>query len=104
MKNVSFKNNLNSESVRAYNEIKEQNKKINYTKLVYNGSGKLHYNFTVYLNLGSFAGSIYIGSLLRKAAKIKRKDMENILRKLDEYSPKKEKYKALKISTLLNAR
>ena len=56
------------------------------------------------MNLGSFAGSIYIGSLLRKAAKIKRKDMENILRKLDEYSPKKEKYKALKISTLLNAR
>ena len=30
--------------------------------------------------------------------------MENILIKLDEYSPKKEKYKTLKISTLLNAR
>ena len=70
LKNVFFKNNLNSESIRAYNEIKEQSKKINYTKLVYNGLGKLNYNFTIFLNLGCFAGSIYNGSLLRKAVKI----------------------------------
>ena len=39
-KNVSFKNELNPESIKSYNEIKEQNKKIDYTKLVCIGSDK----------------------------------------------------------------
>ena len=39
-KNVSFKNKLNPESIKSYNEIKEQNKKIDYTKLVCIGSDK----------------------------------------------------------------
>ena len=77
---------------------------MNYTKLVSNGSGKDYYNFTIFLSLGSSAESIYNGSLSVKAAKIKEKDLENMLIKLDEYSPNKEKYKTLKTSTLLNAR
>ena len=77
---------------------------MNYTKLVSNGSGKDYYNFTIFLSLGSSAESIYNGSLSLKAAKIKEKDLENMLIKLDEYSPNKEKYKTLKTSTLLNAR
>ena len=43
------------------------------------------------MSLGSFTESIYNGILPLNAAKIKEKDMENLLIKLDEYSPKKEK-------------
>ena len=43
------------------------------------------------MSLGSFAESIYNGIIPIKATKIKEKDMENLLIKLDEYSPKKEK-------------
>ena len=47
-KNVFFKDNLNPESIRVCNEMKEQNKKIDYTKLFCNGSGKHYYNFAIF--------------------------------------------------------
>ena len=56
------------------------------------------------MSLGSFAESIYNGIIPIKATKIKEKDMENLLIKLDEYSPKKEKQKTLKTSALLDGR
>ena len=56
------------------------------------------------MSLGSFAESIYNGILPLNAAKIKEKDMENLLIKLDEYSPKKGKQKTLKTSALLDGR
>ena len=52
IKSISFKNKLNSESSKIYNGIREQYKKIDYTKLVRNGPGKHHYNFTI-LSLGN---------------------------------------------------
>ena len=45
---ICFKDKLNPKSIRVYNEIKEQNKKIDYTKHVCNGSGKNYYNFTIF--------------------------------------------------------
>ena len=54
-KNVSLKNKLSLELIRAYNKIEEQNKKIDYEKLLCNDLGKHHYNFTTFLSLGSFA-------------------------------------------------
>ena len=39
-----------------------------------------------------------------KAAKTRQRSMENIIVKLDYYSPKKEKFKVQRESTLLNAR
>ena len=56
------------------------------------------------MSLGSFAESIYNGIIPLKATKIKEKDMENLLIKLDEYSPKKEKQKTLKTIALLDGR
>ena len=64
-KNVSFKDKLDSESKRAYNEIKEQSEKINYTKLVCIVCLLNQYNFTIFLDL-TFAESIYDGSILLK--------------------------------------
>ena len=63
-KNVAFKDRLDSESQKIYNEIKEPNEKIDYTKLVSIGSGKQrNYNFTIFLGLESFAENIYNGIL-----------------------------------------
>ena len=77
-KNVSLKNKLNPEFRKAYNEIKEQGEKINYTKLVSTGPGKHKYNFNLFLDLKTSAESIYNGSLSLKAAKIKTRNMEEI--------------------------
>ena len=53
--NVSFRNKLDSEAKKVYDKIKEQGKKIDYTKLVCIGSSaKHHYDFTIYLDLRTF--------------------------------------------------
>ena len=93
------KHKLNPESARVYNEIKEQNKKIDYTKLACIGSEKQYH----YLGLGNFAGIIYNGNLSLNAAKIKQRNMEDMIRKLEYYRPSGEKYK-IQTSTLLNAK
>ena len=81
-KNISLKYKLNSELKKNYNKIKEQKKPIDYTKLFLIGSCKHHYNFTIFLSLGSFSESIYISSISLKAAKIKQRNMEEMIREL----------------------
>ena len=103
-KNICFRDKLNSEAKEAYDKIKEQSKKIDYTKLVCIGSGDHKYNLTIFLDLKTFAGSLYNGSLSLKAAKIKQRNMEDMITKLDYYSPKKEKYKTQRENILYNAR
>ena len=102
--NVSFKNKLKFESKEIYDEIKEQNKKIDYTRLACNNPGKHYYNFTIFLSLGNLVENIYNGNLPLKVAKIKQRSMENMIRSLEKYNQHKEKYKTQKASTLLNAR
>ena len=59
-----------------------QSENIDYTKLVYIGSGKQHhYNFTIFLLLGTFAENIYNGNLSLKIPKIKQRNMEDMIRK-----------------------
>ena len=77
---------------------------IGYTKLVCNALGKYHYNFTIFLSLGNFLENIYNGKLSLEATKIKQRNMENMIRKLNYYNPNKEKYKTEKTNTLLNVR
>ena len=81
-KNISLKYKLNSELKKNYNKIKEQKKPIGYTKHFLIGSCKHHYNFTIFLSLGSFSESIYISSISLKAAKIKQRNMEEMIREL----------------------
>ena len=54
------------------------------------------------MDLKALAENIYHGNLSLKSAKIKQRNMENIIVK--NCNPKKEKHKAQKTSTLLNAR
>ena len=77
--------------LRSYEEIKERSKNIDYTKLVCIGSGDDKYNFTIFADLKTFAESLYNGSLSLKVAKFQQKNMEDMITKLDYYSPKKEK-------------
>ena len=44
------------------------------------------------LDLDSFAENIYNGNLSIKAAKIRQKNMEDMIIKSDKYNPGKEKY------------
>ena len=70
-RNLSFTDKLDSESKKTSNDIKEQSEKIDYTKLVCIGSGKHQYNFTIFLDLKTFAESIYNDNLLLEDSKIK---------------------------------
>ena len=90
--------------MKVYNDIKEQNKKIDYTKLVCNGSGNHHYNFTNYMSLGNFAEIIYHSNIPINSAKNRQRDIKEMIRSLENYNPNKEKYKTQKISTFANAR
>ena len=54
-------------------------------------SGKQHqYNFVIFLGLGRFAESFYNGNLSLKAVNIEQRNMEDIIRKLEYYDPKKK--------------
>ena len=67
--------------------------------------GKQHvHNFTIFLNLGNFAESIYNSKPSPKTGKNKQKNMEDMMRKLENLNPNSEKYKAQKASTILNAK
>ena len=95
-KNIFFRNKQNSEAKKAYNKIKEQSKKIDYTKLVCIGSGEHQYNFTIFLDLKTFAESLHNGSLSLKVAKLKQIDMEDSISRLEYYNLKKGKFKTRK--------
>ena len=103
-RNLPFRDKLDSKSKKTYDDFKEKSERINSTKLVCIGSGKHQYNFTIILDLKSFANNIYNGSLSLEAAKIKERNMKDMIRRLDEYKPRNEKFKAQKERTLLNAR
>ena len=97
IKNASFKNKLD-------NDIKEQNKRIDYIKLVCIGSSNHYHNFTIFLGLEDFAENIYFGALSLKAAKIQQRCMEDMIKKLENYRPNHDDYKIQKINILSNAR
>ena len=101
-KNIFFKSKLNFKWIKIYNDIK--NKKIDNTKLVSIGSGKYHYNATIFMCLEESAEITYSGNLPLKSAKHRQRNMEEMIRSFNKYSPNKEKYKIQKVSTLLNAR
>ena len=87
-KNISFRNELNFRAKQAFGEIKKQGEKITYTKLVCIGSSaKHHYNFTIFLDLKTFAESLYNCSLSLEVAKLKQRNMENEIERLEDHNP-----------------
>ena len=101
---VSFRNKLDSNAKEIYGEIKEHDKKIDYTKFVCIGSSaKHHYNFTIFLDLRTFAESLYNGSLSLKDAKNKQRNMEFEIDRLTSYGPGRN-IRSQKDKVLSNAR
>ena len=61
------------------NKVKRLN-----TKLVcISSSAKHHYDFTIFLNLKTFAESLYNGSLSLEVAKLKQRNMEDMITRLE---------------------
>ena len=88
--NISFKNKLKSKGIIEYNKTLKQDEMIGYENLICIGSGKHRYDFTIFLNLKTFADSIYDSNFLLKAAKVKQRNMEDMIVKLDYYNPTKK--------------
>ena len=72
------------------NDSDKESLKFPTRKLVCIGSGKHQYNFTIFLDLKPFAESLYNASLSLKVAKLKQRDMEDTITRLEYYNPKKE--------------
>ena len=104
-KNESFNGRVDSESLNIYNDIKEENKKNYYRKRVCIRLGRRHhYNFTIFLGLANFAEDIYSSNFSFEAARMKQRNMEDMIETLNNYNLNSKKYKIQKINTLLNAR
>ena len=95
---------LKSEGKIVYNEILKEDKKIDYEELICIGLGKHRYNFTIFLNLKTFGDSIYEVNLSLRAAKLKQRNMENLIARLDCYAPTNKEYVAQRKSIFDNAR
>ena len=55
-------------------------------------SGKQHnYNISIFLGEGTFAENIYNGNISLKAAKIKQRNMEYKIKRLENYNANSEK-------------
>ena len=80
-KNIFFRNELNSEAKRAYDEVEEHSKRF----IIQDLSALAHQ--------GIIAESLYNGSLSLKVAKLKQRYMEDTITRLEYYNPKKEKFK-----------
>ena len=103
--NVSFRNLLDAKSMEVFNEIRDQDEIIDYSRLNFIGlSKKYTFNFENFMSLGNLAENIYNGNVSLYATKKEQRRMENVLENLIDYNPVKNVYKDQKINILLNAK
>ena len=103
--NVSFRNLLDAKSMEVFNEIRDQDEIIDYSRLNFIGSSnKYTFNFENFMSLRNLAENIYNGNVSLDAAKKKQRRMENMLENFIHYNPVKNVYKNQKINILLNAK
>ena len=86
--NVSFKNLLDDKSMKVFDEIRNQEKIIDYSQLNFIGSSKKYiFKFIDFMSLGNLAGNIYSGNILLDAAKQEQREMENMLESFIDKNP-----------------
>ena len=103
--NVSFRNLLDAKSMKVFNEIRDQNEILDYSRLNSIGSSKKYtFNFGNFMSLGNLAENIYNGNVSLDAAKQEQRKMENVLENFIDYNPIKNVHKNQKTNILLNAR
>ena len=92
--NVPFRNLLDDKSMKAFDEIRNQDEIIDYSRLNFIGSSKKHtFKFGDFMSLGNFAENIYNGNVSLDLVKQEQRKMENMLENFIDYSPIKNKYK-----------
>ena len=103
--NVSFRNLLDTKSMEVFNEIRDQDEIIDYSRLNFIGSSKKYtFKFGDFMSLGNLAENIYNGNISLDAAKQKQRKMENMLEDFINYNAVKDTYKNQKANVNLNAR
>ena len=91
--------------MEVFNEIRDQDEIIDYSRLNFIGSSKKYtFKFGDFMSLGNLAENIYNGNISLDAAKQEQRKMENMLESLIDYSPIKDMNKSKKVNILLNAR
>ena len=103
--NISFRNFLDAKLMKVFNEIRDQDENIDYSRLNYIGSSKKYtFNFGNFMSLGNLAENIYNGNVSLDAAKSEQRRMENVLEHFIHYNPVKTVYKNQRANILLNPR
>ena len=103
--NVSFRTFFDTKSVKVFNEIRDEDEIIDYSRLNFiTSSKKYFFKFEDFTSLGNLAQNIYNGKVSLDIVKQEQRKMENILKGFIDYNPIKDVYKNQKINILLNAR
>ena len=103
--NVSFRNLLDAKSMEVFNEIRDQDEIIYYSRLNFITSSKKYtFKFGDFMSLGKLAKNIYNGNVSLDVAKQEQRKMENVLERIIDYNPVKTLYKNQKANILLNAK
>ena len=103
--NVSFRNLLDAKSMEVFNEIRDQDEIIYYSRLNFITSSKKYtFKFGDFMSLGKLAKNIYNGNFSLDVAKQEQRKMENVLERTIDYNPVKTLYKNQKANILLNAK
>ena len=99
--NVFFRNLLDGKSMEVFNEIRDQDEIIDYSRLNFIGSSKKYtFNFENFMSLGNLTVNIYNGNALLDAAKQEQRRMKNMLENFIDYNPVKNVYKNQKSNIL----
>ena len=92
--NVSFRNLPDTKSIKVFNEINEQDKTFDYSRLDFIGSSKKYtFSFKNFMSLGNLTKNIYNGNASLDAAKQEQRRMEEVLENFINYNPVKDNYK-----------
>ena len=103
--NVSFRTFSDTKSMKVFNEIRDEDEIIDYSRLnSITSSKKYTFKFEDFTSLGNLAENIYNGKVSLDIAKQEQRKMENILKGFIDYNPIKDVYKNQKTNILLNAR
>ena len=103
--NVSFRNLLDDKSMKVFDEIRNQDEIIDYSRLNFIGSSKKYtFNFGNFMSLGNLAKNIYNDNVPLDVAKQEQRRMESMLENFINSNPVKTVYKSQRANILLNVK
>ena len=90
--NVSFRNLPDTKSIKVFNEINEQDKTFDYSRLDFIDSSNT-FSFKNFMSLGNLTKNIYNDNASLDAAKQEQRRMEEVLENFVNYNPVEDNYK-----------